>query len=97
MREAEDRLLLNRDYEWGEEFAELTLLLPFPLLEALESEASDRRVTSGQLLRRLIFNLPAGLKDTLSSTEPMLHDAEALPSDGSFPREAACKQIVAPS
>ena len=55
-REAQGAGTVDRRSGWGEAMAELTLLMPYRLLEALEKEASSRGVTTGHLLRRLIRN-----------------------------------------
>src|SRR5690348_480769 len=49
----------------GRAVVDLTLLLPNQQLEALESAATRREMTVGQLLRRLIRDGLAGMEDAL--------------------------------
>jgi hypothetical protein len=64
----------------GRAVAELTLLLPYQQLEALESAAARHEMTVGQMLRRLIRDGLAGMDDGPGPEGPALPDAE---SDGS--------------
>jgi len=57
--------------------AELTLFIPNRQLEALESAASCRGMTTGQLLRRLIQSRLAGLNDALPPEMPALPGPQA--------------------
>jgi hypothetical protein len=54
----------------GRAVAELTLLLPYQQLEALESAATEQEMTVGQLLRRLIRDGLAEMDDAPGARSP---------------------------
>ncbi len=59
----------------GEAFGELTLLLPNNQMEMLETAASRRGLTVGQLLRRLIRNCLEGRDDARLQGAPAILNA----------------------
>ena len=76
-REAQGVGTVDRRSGWGEAMAELTLLMPYRLLEAMEKAASSRGLTTGHLLRRLIRNCLAWFQGAQPPEEPAVPNAEA--------------------
>ena len=71
---------------WGGAFVELTLDIPTQDLEALERAASNRGITMGQFLRRLIRDCLAGVDDALPQEEIAFADAAAEGSSAGLSR-----------
>jgi hypothetical protein len=65
----------------GSAVAELTLLLPYQQLEALESAAARHEMTVGQLLRRLVRDGLAGMGDAPAQEGPAPPSSCVLQAD----------------